>query len=300
MFRILQRLHIIRKGREMVKLTECPRDAMQGIKQFIPTDKKIQYINKLLKVGYYALDFGSFVSPDIIPQMADTAKVLKGLELNADSAKLIAIIANERGANDAAQFDEITYLGFPFSVSETFQQRNANSSIEESLSRVEKIKSIADSRNKEIILYVSMGFGNPYGDPYSPEIVAEWVEKLSQLGIKIFMLSDTIGIAEPDNISYLFSTLIPANKHLEFGAHFHTAPHNWKMKLDAAYSNGCMRFDAALKGYGGCPMAKDDLIGNMPTENLLNYFKPEDFGPKFSFPAFEEALREAIHVFPAH
>ncbi|MBX2909599.1 MAG: hydroxymethylglutaryl-CoA lyase [Chitinophagales bacterium] len=281
-----------------IKLTECPRDAMQGIKQFIPTENKIAYINKLLKVGYYAIDFGSFVSHDVIPQMADTAKVLKGLELDENSASLIAIVANERGANDACAFDEIKYLGFPFSVSETFQIRNTHANINTALERVETIKTLADKSKKEVIIYISMGFGNPYNDPYSPEIVAQWVEKLSAFGIKTFMLSDTIGIGTPENISYLFSTLIPSRPDLEFGAHLHTAPHNWRVKIDAAYNNGCRRFDTAIKGYGGCPMAKDELIGNMPTENLINYFHAEKFGEKFNLNAFEAALRESSNVFP--
>jgi hydroxymethylglutaryl-CoA lyase len=284
----------------MVNIIECPRDAMQGIKQFIPTDKKIAYINKLLRVGYHSIDFGSFVSPDIIPQMADTAKVLEGLDLDGQRSKLIAIIANERGAKDACSFEQIDYLGFPFSVSETFQKRNANSTIPEAVDRVQHIKEMAEKHGKELIVYISMGFGNPYGDAYSPEIVTQWVDKLSKFDIKTFMLSDTVGVAEPNIIKYLFSTLIPSLPNLEIGAHLHTAPHNWKVKVDAAYQNGCTRFDAAIKGYGGCPMAKDDLIGNMPTENLVNYFTPEELGPNFNISAFEESLREANYVFPAH
>jgi hydroxymethylglutaryl-CoA lyase len=282
----------------MIKLTECPRDAMQGLKYFIPTERKIDYINKLLKVGYYALDFGSFVSAEVIPQMADTVEVLAGLDLSATKTKLIAIIANERGAAGACRFPQIDYLGFPFSVSETFQMRNTHSTIMQSLDRVTKIKELCDAHGKELILYISMGFGNPYGDPYNPEIVERWVEQLSRLGIKTFMLSDTVGVANPENIKHLFGTLIPRFPQLEIGAHLHSAPHNWKVKIDAAYHNGCTRFDSVIKGYGGCPMADDDLIGNMPTENLLNYFDPhKDFGPDFSVKAFEEALREANNVF---
>lgn len=282
----------------MIKLTECPRDAMQGLKYFIPTERKIEYINKLLRVGYYALDFGSFVSAEVIPQMADTVEVLAGLDLQSTKTKLIAIIANERGAQNACQYPQIDYLGFPFSVSETFQMRNTHATIMQSLERVKKIKELCDENNKELILYISMGFGNPYGDSYNPEIVERWVEHLSQLGIKIFMLSDTVGVANPENIKHLFGSLIPRFPQLEIGAHLHTAPHNWKVKIDAAYQNGCTRFDSVIKGYGGCPMADDDLIGNMPTENLLNYFDPlKDFGPDFSVPAFEEALREANNVF---
>lgn len=282
----------------MIKLTECPRDGMQGLKYFIPTEKKIAYINKLLKVGYYAIDFGSFVSPDVIPQMADTAEVLAGLDLQNSNSKLIAIVANERGAKDGCSHPEIEYLGFPFSVSETFQKRNANSTIEESLVRVQNIQEHCVKANKKVIVYISMGFGNTYGDPYSPEIVEQWVDKLKDFDIKTFMLSDTVGVANPENIAHLFSTLIPRFPSLEIGAHLHTAPHNWKVKVEAAYLNGCTRFDSVLKGYGGCPMAKDDLIGNMPTENLLNYFDPKkDFGSSFSLPAFEEALRESNNVF---
>jgi len=272
---------------------------MQGIKQFIPTEKKISYINKLLRVGYYALDFGSFVSPEIIPQMADTARVLEGLDLTNTSSKLIAIVANERGAVNACAFKQIDCLGFPFSVSETFQKRNANSIIEESVERVKRIKEITTKNNKELIIYISMAFGNTYGDAYSPQIVEDWVSKLKQLDIKTFMLSDTVGVAEPKIIEYLFSTLIPALPQLEIGVHLHTAPYNWKEKIEAAYNNGCRRFDSVIKGYGGCPMAKDDLIGNMPTENLLNYFSKDQLGNNFSISAFEDALREANAVFPA-
>ncbi len=273
---------------------------MQGINEFIPTQKKIDYINKLLKVGYHSIDFGSFVSHDLIPQMADTAEVVEGLDLSSSSTRLIAIIANERGAEDACQFNKIHCLGFPFSVSETFQKRNANSTISEALERVKRIKVMSDEYEKELIIYISMGFGNPYGDPYNPKIVEEWVGKLAQLGIKTFMLSDTVGVADPSIISYLFSTLIPAFPPLEIGAHLHTAPHNWQVKIDAAYRNGCRRFDTAIKGYGGCPMAKDDLIGNMPTENLLNYFTEEQLSKDFSIPAFEDCMRMASQVFPAH
>lgn len=273
---------------------------MQGIRQFIPTAKKIEYINRLLQVGFYAIDFGSFVNHDIIPQMADTAEVTEALNTTNTTTKLIAIIANERGAMEACRHAKIHCLGFPFSVSETFQRRNANSSIHESVARVKRIREICAKHNKELILYISMGFGNPYGDPYSPQIVEQWVGELQNLDIHTFMLSDTVGIANPNSIAYLFSTLIPAFPHLEIGAHLHTAPHNWRVKIDAAYSNGCRRFDAAIKGYGGCPMAKDDLIGNMPTENLLNYFSEQQLGNNFSISRFEDCLRMATQIFPAH
>lgn len=283
-----------------VKIVECPRDAMQGLKEFIPTERKIAYINKLLKVGYHALDFGSFVSPEIIPQMADTARVIAGIDTSVTSTKLIAIVANERGAREACLYPSITHLGFPFSVSETFQRRNANSSIAESVDRVKRINDLCNAHGKELIVYISMGFGNPYGDEYSTSIVEHWVDTLHQSGINIFMLSDTVGVAKPDTIAKLFSSLIPALPNAEIGAHLHTAPHNWKEKIDAAYNSGCRRLDAAIKGYGGCPMAKDDLIGNMPTENLLNYFTLDQLEAGFDIQAFEDALREANLVFPTH
>lgn len=286
---------------QTVKIIECPRDAMQGIKQFIPTEQKIAYINQLLKVGYHSIDFGSFVNPEIIPQMADTVKVLEGLDLSSSNrSKLIAIIANERGAREACSHAPIDCLGFPFSVSETFQKRNANSTIPEAVERVKRIKELTDNSGKELVLYISMGFGNPYNDEYNPQIVEHWVGELAKQNIKTFMLSDTVGVAEPNIISYLFSTLIPSFPDLEIGAHLHTAPHNWKMKVDAAFQNSCRRFDAAIKGYGGCPMAKDDLIGNMATENLVNYFSPEQLGQGFKLAEFETSLREANHLFPTY
>lgn len=283
-----------------VKIIECPRDAMQGIKEFIPTEKKIAYINKLLRVGYEAIDFGSFVSHEKIPQMADTARVVDGLELDGTPTKLIGIVANERGAQQACAFEKIHYLGFPFSVSETFQRRNANSTIEEAVDRVKVIKELTVKHNKELIIYLSMGFGNTYGDRYHPDIVTKWTAVLSKLDIRIFMLSDTVGVAQPDGIRQLFSQLSPAFPHLEFGAHLHTAPHNWRVKIDAAFQNGCRRFDAAIKGYGGCPMADDDLIGNMPTENLVNYFTEQQIEGHFNLQEFERCLREANRVFPVH
>jgi hydroxymethylglutaryl-CoA lyase len=281
----------------MIKLVECPRDAMQGIKDFIPTKVKIDYINTLLKVGYDTIDFGSFVSPKAIPQMRDTAEVLAGLDLSVTQSKLLSIVANERGAEQAASFQEISYLGYPFSVSETFQRRNTNVGIAESLDRVKFIQDICLKNDKKLVLYISMGFGNPYGDPYSPEIVEEWVQKLRDLEIRIFSLSDTIGVAKPDTIKYLFSKLIPRFPKTEFGAHLHTAPHNWKEKIDAAFENGCRRFDTAIFGYGGCPMAKDDLIGNFPTEHFVNYFGTKTIGDQFDIDAFAEALRAARKVF---
>jgi hydroxymethylglutaryl-CoA lyase len=260
-----------------IKIVECPRDAMQGISAFIPTSTKIAYINQLLKVGFDTIDFGSFVSLKAIPQLKDTAEVLSSLDLENTSSKLLAIIANTRGATDACHFEEINYLGFPLSVSEQFQQKNTNKSIDESLKSVEEIQNLSVKNNKELVVYLSMAFGNPYKENYHPDVVAELTEKLNQLEIGIVALSDTIGISNPANIAPLFSTLIKEYPTIEFGAHFHTTADTWEEKVVSAYTNGCRRFDAALKGYGGCPMAKDDLVGNMPTEKLITYFT-EDLG----------------------
>jgi hydroxymethylglutaryl-CoA lyase len=260
-----------------MKIIECPRDAMQGVSEFIPTDIKGAYINQLLKVGFDTIDFGSFVSPKAIPQLRDTAEVLAQLDLENTSSKLLSIIANTRGAVDACSFEEINYLGFPLSVSEQFQKRNTNKSIAQALSDVEKIQNLSIKNNKELVVYLSMAFGNPYGENYHPDIVAELTEKLHDLEIRIVALSDTIGVSDHTNIAPLFSTLIEEYPTIEFGAHFHTNPDAWEEKVAAAYQNGCRRFDAALKGYGGCPMAKDDLVGNMPTEKLITYFT-EDLG----------------------
>ncbi len=282
----------------MLKLVECPRDAMQGIKEFIPTETKISYINQLLQVGFDTLDFGSFVSPKAIPQMRDTAEVLAGLDLSATPTKLLAIVANQRGAADAAAFSEISYLGYPFSISETFQLRNTNATIEESLHRVEEIQTICTQSNKKLVVYISMGFGNPYGDPWNVEIVQRWTECLAGMGIEIISLSDTIGVSSPESIAYLFRSLIPAYPNIEIGAHLHTQPHNWREKIEAAYLYGCRRFDSAMRGYGGCPMAKDDLTGNMATENLLFYFSEINAPTGLDYRAFHQALHQALRVFP--
>ena len=282
----------------MVKVIECPRDAMQGIKEFIPTEKKAAYINKLLRANFDTIDFGSFVSPKAIPQMRDTAEVLGRLHLSDSRSKLLAIVANRRGANDAVQFDEITYLGYPFSISETFQLRNTNATIEESAGRVAQIQDICLAHGKQLVVYISMGFGNPYGDPWNVEIVQRWAGRLAEMGITILQLSDTIGVASPESISYLFSDLIPAYPDVEFGAHFHTVPDKWKEKVATAYQYGCRRFDGAVKGYGGCPMAKDDLTGNMPTENMLFYFLDEGIETGVDLDAFREAMAMAGSVFP--
>ena len=284
----------------MIKLIECPRDAMQGIKEWIPTEKKITYINKLLEVGFDTLDFGSFVSPKAIPQMKDTAEVLKGLNLSDTSSKLSVIVANQRGANDAVQHEEIRYLGYPFSISETFQLRNTNATIEESLDRVKAIQELCVAHDKELNIYISMGFGNPYGDEWNAEIVQKWVDELIKLGISLFSLSDTIGVSNPETIRYLFNNLIPAYPNIEFGAHLHTQPHNWKEKIEAGYESGCTRFDGALRGFGGCPMAKDDLTGNMPTENMVHYFDEVKAATGVDLLKFQECMRMALEVFPAH
>ena len=282
----------------MVKIIECPRDAMQGLKDFIPTASKARYINQLLRVGFDSIDFGSFVSPKAIPQMRDTAAVLSQLDLGNNNTKLLAIVANQRGAEDATQFDEITYLGYPFSISETFQLRNTNATIEESLARVNEIQDICLRANKELVIYISMGFGNPYGDPWNVEIAQKWVDELYTLGIKIFQLSDTIGVATPQSISYLFSDLIPAYPDIEFGAHLHTLPHTWREKMVAAYESGCRRFDGAIRGFGGCPMAKDDLTGNMPTENMVEYFIEIGENSGLDLQEFGIASTMALEIFP--
>ena len=281
---------------EQVKIIECPRDAMQGIKDFIPTIKKVQYIQSLLRVGFDTIDFGSFVSPKAIPQMVDTAEVLAQLDLSSTTSKLLAIIANLRGAEAAAQHPEIDYLGYPFSISENFQMRNTHKTIAQSVLILDSILNIADKTNKEVVAYLSMGFGNPYGDPWNVDIVGEWTERLSKMGVRILSLSDTIGSSNPENITYLFSNLIPHYQDIEFGAHLHTTPDSWFEKVDAAYKSGCRRFDGAIQGFGGCPMAKDELTGNMPTEKLLSYIttkKNNDLNPL----SFESSYNEASKIF---
>jgi hydroxymethylglutaryl-CoA lyase len=280
-----------------MKIIECPRDAMQGITEFIPTETKVSYLNKLLKVGFDSLDFGSFVSPKAIPQMRDTEEVLAQLDLAATKTKLLAIVANVRGAEQAAAHKEIQYLGFPLSLSETFQQRNTNKSIAEALEDVAQMQELCEKHNKELVTYLSMGFGNPYGEAWNAETVGEFTQKLDTLGVKIISLSDTIGVSNPENISYLFSSLIPEFKHIEFGAHLHTNPNTWQEKVEAAYQAGCRRFDGALKGFGGCPMAKDELVGNMATENMVQYFKSIGVDLGLNETAFADAMAQANSVF---
>lgn len=285
---------------EKVKIIECPRDAMQGIKDFIPTDKKVQYIQSLLRVGFDTIDFGSFVSAKAIPQMQDTAEVLSKLDLSKNESKLLAIIANTQGAENASVHPEIQYLGFPFSISENFQMRNTHKTIAESLVTLQEILDIAHKTNKEVVTYISMGFGNPYGDPWDVEIVGEWTEKLANMGVKILSLSDTIGSSTPEVITYLFSNLIPKYPHIEFGAHLHTTPDKWHEKVDAAYQSGCRRFDGAIQGFGGCPMAADKLTGNMPTEKLLSYLTTQKADHNLSAMSFESAYNEALKIFTVY
>ncbi|GAB1856721.1 hydroxymethylglutaryl-CoA lyase [Flavobacteriaceae bacterium MHTCC 0001] len=279
-----------------IKIIECPRDAMQGIKQFIPTEKKVQYMQSLLRVGFDTIDFGSFVSPKAIPQMMDTAKVLSLLDLSKTTSKLLAIIANVRGANDACKHPEIDYLGYPFSISENFQMRNTHKTIAQSVKILSEILEVADKANKQVVVYISMGFGNPYGDPWNVDIVGEWTKTLARMGVKILSLSDTVGTSNPENISYLFSNLIPMYANIEFGAHLHTTPSSWFEKVDAAYKAGCLRFDGAIQGFGGCPMAKDELTGNMPTEKLLSYFTSKKKNNLDAL-SFESAYNEALKIF---
>jgi hydroxymethylglutaryl-CoA lyase len=282
---------------QRVKIIECPRDAMQGIKDWIPTEEKIQYIQSLLRCGFDTIDFGSFVSPKAIPQMQDTSAVLAGLDLSKTTSKLLAIVANLRGAEAAIMHPEIKYLGYPFSISENFQMRNTHKTIAESIDTLQGILDLAESNKKEVVAYLSMGFGNPYGDPWNVDIVGNWTEKLSGMGVKILSLSDTVGSSTPDIITYLFSELIPKYPHIEFGAHLHTTAKAWHEKVNAAYEAGCRRFDGAIQGFGGCPMAKDELTGNMPTEKMLSYFTAKKVDSNLNPMSFESSHNEASKIF---
>ena len=286
--------------RPPLKIIECPRDAMQGIKAFIPTAQKIQYLQSLLRVGFDTIDFGSFVSPKAIPQMADSAEVLSQLDLTTTKSKLLAIVANSRGALAAASHNQIDFLGYPFSISENFQMRNTHKTIAQSIETLETILEIAQANNKRVVVYISMAFGNPYGDPWNVDVVAKWTERLNAMGVEILSLSDTIGSSTPESISYLFSKLIPAYPHIEFGAHLHTNPLHWHSKVDAAYKAGCLRFDGAIQGFGGCPMAKDELTGNMPTEKLLSYFTAQKANTDLNALSFESAYNEATKLFSVY
>jgi len=283
-----------------MKLIECPRDAMQGMLEFIPTETKAVYLNKLLKVGFDTIDFGSFVSSKAIPQLRDTIDVLRKLDLSATRSKLLAIVANTRGAQQAVQWSEITYLGFPLSLSETFQQRNTNKSITEALKAVEEIQEVCTRRDKTLVIYLSMGFGNPYGDPYELPIVEQFTDVLSSLKIRIISLADTIGVSKPDQIQYLFKTLVPKFPMIEFGAHLHSSPTMAIEKIEAAYLSGCQRFDSAIHGFGGCPMAEDELVGNLATETILNYLESKHDLPDLDQQEFAKSLLLADSIFPQH
>jgi hydroxymethylglutaryl-CoA lyase len=280
-----------------LKLVECPRDAMQGWKTFIPTDQKINYINRLLQVGFDTIDFGSFVSPKAIPQMADTAEVLGGLELEGKASKLLAIVANARGAAEAVTYEPVRYLGFPFSVSETFQKRNTNGSIAEGMRRVEEIQELCIKNRKDLVVYISMGFGNPYGDRWSEEVVFEWVNKIVALGVPIISLADTVGVASPEGISSITRYLVDALPQTEVGVHLHATAEGWREKVAAAYEAGCRRFDGALKGIGGCPMADDALVGNMNTEWLITYFEQQGHDLRLDKNALLDCLLVANEIF---
>ncbi|MCH1472095.1 MAG: hydroxymethylglutaryl-CoA lyase [Flavobacteriaceae bacterium] len=279
------------------KIIECPRDAMQGIKSFIPTTAKVNYLQFLLQVGFHSLDFGSFVSSRAVPQMRDTAYVLDQLDLSKTKTKLLAIVANLRGAETAHNFEQIEYIGFPFSISENFQMRNTHKTISESLNSLKQIKELTDKSNKTLIVYLSMGFGNPYGDPWSVDVVSQWVERLAQMDIEIISLSDTVGQAVPNDITYLYSTLIPTFPAIEFGAHFHTHPNRGYEKLTVAFDAGCRRFDGAIHGFGGCPMASDALVGNMPTEKLVTFFNERGIQTGLSMITFESAMNKTKELF---
>lgn len=280
-----------------ITLVECPRDAMQGWKEFIPTEQKLRYLNSLLQVGFDTLDFGSFVSPKAIPQMADTAEIIPRLQLQNSQTKLLAIVANQRGAADAVQYDEITYLGFPFSVSPTFQQRNTNSSMEESLARVEEIQELCRKKNKTLVVYLSMGFGNPYGDPYNEEILLQWADEMVKREIRIISLADTVGVATPAQIRFALETLVPKYPTTTIGVHLHSTAMNWEEKMEAALDAGCTRFDGALKGIGGCPMAQDDLVGNMNTERMIDYLEERKLLKPINKQALAESLAIATEIF---
>jgi len=280
-----------------ITLVECPRDAMQGWEHFIPTEQKVKYLNTLLKVGFDVLDFGSFVSAKAIPQLADTKDVVPQLDLSNTNTKLLAIIANTRGAEDAVQYDEITYLGFPFSISETFQLRNTNKTIAESLKQVEEMQRLCEQRKKELVIYISMGFGNPYGDPYNAEVAINWVGKLGQLGIKTIAMADTVGVAKSETIEYIYKQLVPEFTNIHISAHFHSTPDTWEEKIQAAYDNGCLRFDSAMKGIGGCPMAEDELVGNIATENIVSWCDAKHIPLNINREAFARAWGMAAEVF---
>lgn len=281
----------------MIKLIECPRDAIQGLHDFVPTQTKADYINILVQVGFDTIDFGSFVSPKAIPQLKDTAEVLNKLDLSSSKSKLLAIVANLKGIETAVQYEQITYLGFPFSISETFQQRNTNSSISQSMQTVDVLTELCNNYQKQAVVYLSMGFGNPYGDEWNHELVEKWTEELVNRRVKIISLSDTIGVSNPEKINYIFPHLVNTFPEVEFGVHLHSNPSNWKEKIEAAYNSGCRRFDSALKGYGGCPMAADDLTGNIATENVISYLNSQGENLNLNMDKWQEAMEFSNQIF---
>ena len=280
-----------------IKIVECSRDAMQGIKQWIPSETKLKYLQSVLSVGFDVVDFGSFVSPRAIPQMKDTGYIIDNLDLSNSKSKLLAIVANQRGALEACKHLSISYLGYPFSISETFQMRNTNKSIIESFEELNKIKSICEKYNKHLVVYLSMGFGNPYGEPWNYEIIEKWIDKLNTLNVKVISLSDTIGLAKNKDIEIIFSNLISKYSKIEFGSHFHANPDQWFDKVNSAYKSGCRRFDGAILGFGGCPMAKDDLTGNIPTEKLISFFNSKALKTSVNSLNFESCYNDALNLF---
>jgi len=285
------------QNHQSIKLVECPRDAMQGWHEFIPTVDKIRYLNTLLKVGFHTIDFGSFVSPKAIPQMADTIEVLENLDLSNTTSKLLAIVANKRGAEDAATFNQIDFLGFPFSISETFQQRNTNTSIEQSFNQVLDIQDLCVRNNKKLVIYISMGFGNPYGDPYHEEMVFEWANKLANIGVDIISLADTVGLATPEQIERTTKFLIQSMPNVEVGVHLHSTPINWRQKTEAAFNAGCLRFDGAINGIGGCPMAGDNLVGNMNTNLMIDFFNEKEISLNLNASKLADTVQIATEIF---
>ncbi|MBK6628122.1 MAG: hydroxymethylglutaryl-CoA lyase [Flavobacteriales bacterium] len=284
---------------EGVKLVECPRDAMQGIGPFIPTDVKVAYLNTLLKVGFDSIDIGSFVSPRAIPQLADTPEVLARIDRIGSRSKLLVIVANERGAEEAVKQECVTYLGYPFSISETFQQRNTNTNIEGAWGRIARIAELARNAGKELVVYISMAFGNPYGDPWNADVALHWTDRLvKELGVRIIALSDTVGVARPEDIASMFAALIPAMPEVEFGAHLHCSPDNWRSKTQAAWDAGCRRFDGAIKGYGGCPMAEDELVGNLQMELFVRHLEERGIRTGLDLAQLDRAVQQAVGVFP--
>jgi hydroxymethylglutaryl-CoA lyase len=285
------------QNHQTIKFVECPRDAMQGWHEFIPTANKIRYLNTLLKVGFHTIDFGSFVSPKAIPQMADTKEVLENLDISNTTSKLLAIVANKRGAEDATAFNQIDFLGFPFSISETFQQRNTNTSIEQSFTQVLDIQDLCVRNNKKLVIYISMGFGNPYGDPYHEEMVFEWANKLANIGVDIISLADTVGLATPEQIERTTKFLIQSLTNVEVGVHLHSTPINWRQKTEAAFNAGCLRFDGAINGIGGCPMAGDNLVGNMNTNLMIDFFHEKEIPLNLDSSKLVDAVQIATEIF---